>query len=210
LDDPLDMHRRAGELANSIISQITPAQFGLPTPCATWSVRDVIDHIVVGQWRFAGKLGGQQVPDEHDAAGEDPAAGFRASFAALNKVFDEPGFLDRTVQTPFGEGPAAQFIGIRTAELTLHAWDLAAATGQSRLFDADVVAFASAVMHARPIPRSAGGPFEPEQMLPGGTLTDADVLAAFAGRKVPEPGRAWHLPPETTATPETGVSQPLR
>jgi uncharacterized protein (TIGR03086 family) len=211
MDDPRDMHRRGGDLAAKVISQITRAQLGLPTPCTDWDVKDVIAHIVTGQRRFAAKLSGELEPDEGgDVIGDHPAADFRASLAALNGVFDQPGFLDRTIPTPFGEGPAAQFISIRTAELTLHAWDLAAATAQSRVFDHEVVAFASAAMHTRPIPRSLTGPFAPEQALRGGILTDADLLAAFAGRKIPEPSQAWHLPEENKATPETGVSEPLR
>jgi uncharacterized protein (TIGR03086 family) len=211
MDDPRDMHRRAGDLAAKVISRISPAQFGLPTPCAEWDVKDVIAHIVSSQRRFAAKLAGEPVPDEGDIVlGDHPAADFRASFAALNSVFDEPGFLDRTIPTPFGEGPAAQFIAIRTAELTLHAWDLAAATGQSRAFDSGLVTVASTVLHAAPIPRSSKGVFGPPQLLPGGIATDADILAAFAGRKVPEPSQAWHLPEETKAAPETGVSAPLR
>jgi hypothetical protein len=65
--------------------------------------------------------------------------------------------------------------------------------------------------HAHPAyPAVVDGPFAPEQALPGGILTDADLLTAFAGRQIPEPSRAWHLPEETKATPETRVSEPLR
>jgi uncharacterized protein (TIGR03086 family) len=204
MDDPRDVYRKAGDVAGKVISQITPEQLSLPTPCAGWNVRDVIEHVVSGQRRSAARLAGEQAPDEdRDVLGDHPAADFRASFAALNGVFGEPGFLERTVPTPLGEAPGAQFVSMRVAELTLHAWDLAVATGQPRLFDPDVVSFASGVMHTLPVPRSAEGPFGPEQVVPAGAVSDADLLAAYTGRTVPDPGRPFRLPEETRGTQAT-------
>lgn len=205
MSDPRDMYRRAGEVIGQVIGKISPSQHGLPTPCTEWDVSAVINHVVNAQIRVAAMLKGQPGPESGDAVlGPDPSAGFRSSFATLSAAFDEPGFLERRVPTPFGEVPGSQLVGLRTAELTLHAWDLAAATGQSRVFDSGLVGFASAVMHAQPIPRSSGAPFGPQQKVPA-IATDADVLAAFAGRIVPEPDRAWRLPEETKATPQAGV-----
>jgi len=207
MDDPRDMYRRAGTLAGQIIGKITPAQRILPTPCTEWDVRAVIDHVVNAQLRVTAMLKDRPGPERGDAiVGPDPVADFRSSFAQLSAVFDEPGFLERTVPTPFGDAPGAQLVALRTAELTLHAWDLAAATGQSRVFDSGLVAFASAVMHAQPIPRKTGAPFGPEQTVPA-IATNADLLAAFTGRTVPEPDRAWQLPEVTKATPQTGVQE---
>jgi uncharacterized protein (TIGR03086 family) len=207
MSDPRDMYRRVGELAGQIIGKITPAQHRLPTPCTEWDVGTVINHIVNAQLRVAAMLSGQPGPESGDAVlGPDPSADFRSSFAVLSAVFDEPGFLERRVPTPFGDAPGAQLVALRVAELTLHAWDLAAATGQSRAFDSGLVAFASAVMHAQPIPRASGAPFGPQQTVPA-IATDADLLAAFAGRTVPEPDRAWQLPEATKATPEAGVQE---
>jgi mycothiol maleylpyruvate isomerase-like protein len=64
MDDPRDMHRRAGDLAGKVISQITRPQLGLPTPCAKWDVKDLIAHTVTAQRRFAAKLSCELEPDE--------------------------------------------------------------------------------------------------------------------------------------------------
>jgi uncharacterized protein (TIGR03086 family) len=207
VSDPRDMHRLAGELADQIIGKITPAQHRLPTPCTDWNVSTVINHVVNAQLTVAAMLSGTPGPESSDAVlGPDPSADFRSSFAVLSAVFNEPGFLERTVPTTFGDAPGTQLVALRVAELTLHAWDLAAATGQSRIFDTGLVAFASAVMHAQPIPRAPGAPFGPQQTVPA-IATDADVLAAFAGRTVPEPDRAWQLPEATKSNPQTGVHE---
>lgn len=185
MDDPRDLHRRAGEMTGKIVDRIAPVQFSQPTPCSDWDIRALINHLVGGHLRFAALLRGQPGPEwGADVLGEDPAADFRSTFAMLSALFDEDGFLERTVPTPFGEGPGAQLVAIRVTELTVHGWDLAAASGQSRELDRELVAFASAALHSRAIPRAAGGPFAPEQLIPA-LATDADLLAAFAGRTMP-------------------------
>ena len=72
---------------------------------------------------------------------------------------------------------------MRITELTIHAWDIAAATGQPRDLDPELVGFADGFLRSRPIPRDVNGPFAPEQPAPAGA-GDADRLAAFAGRPV--------------------------
>jgi uncharacterized protein (TIGR03086 family) len=208
MDDPRHLHRQAGKMTGQLISQISPAQLGLATPCSEWDVRALINHIVNGQLRFTALLTGQPGPERgEDVLGDDPAASFRSSFAGLADLFDEDGFLDRTVATPLGAGPGAQLVAMRVTELTLHSWDLAAATGQSRLLDSELVAFARATLNSLPIPRAAGGPFGPEQVVPP-MATDADLLAAFAGRAVPAHPQAWQLPEVTQTTPETTRGTP--
>ncbi len=104
MDDPRPLHRRAGELTGGLIDKITPAQLGLPTPCSQWDVRALINHIVNGQLRFTAVLKSEPGPERgDDVLGADPAADFRSSFAGLSAIFDEDGFLERTVPTPFGE-----------------------------------------------------------------------------------------------------------
>jgi uncharacterized protein (TIGR03086 family) len=139
--------------------------------------------------------------------GEDPAADFRSSFAGLAELFDQNGFLDRAVPTPFGERPGAQLVAMRVTELTLHSWDLAVATGESRMFDPELVAFARATLQSLPIPRGGDGPFGPPQLDSALTL-DADMLAALAGRTVPKPVRAWHIPEVTRTYPDTTRGTP--
>src|SRR6266568_1560755 len=146
MDDPRTLHRRAGQLAGGLIEKITPAQLGLPTPCSQWDVRAVINHLVNANLRVTARLAGESGPERgDDVLGADPAADFRSSFEGLCAAFDEDGFLERTVPTPFG----------------------------------------------------------PEQVVPG-LATDADLLAAYAGRAVPAVKRVWQLPEVTRATPEAG------
>jgi uncharacterized protein (TIGR03086 family) len=185
MDDPRELHRRAGEMAARLIDQTAPDQLGLPTPCSQWDVSALINHLVSANLRVAAMLGGRTGPDRGaDVLGNDPAGRFRSSFADLAAVFDEEGFLDRTVPTMFGESPGRQLVAIRITDLTTHCWDLAVATRQPRDLDPALVAFATTMLRARPLPRGEDAPFGAEQPAPQ-DASAADQLAAFAGRAVP-------------------------
>ena len=51
-----EAHERAFTSTRGIIANITPDQHDLPTPCASWKVRDILNH-VVGADRLAAYLG---------------------------------------------------------------------------------------------------------------------------------------------------------
>jgi uncharacterized protein (TIGR03086 family) len=75
----------------------------------------------------------------------------------------------------------------QTAEIAVHTWDLARATGQSTHLDPEVAERALAFMSSGLTPENRGRAFEAEQPV----ADDAPVyhrLAAFAGRQLDE---AW-------------------
>jgi uncharacterized protein (TIGR03086 family) len=174
-------------VASNVIARVRPDQFEHATPCTEWDVRALINHVVGGNLRFAAMVAGEAGPDGgEDVLGGDPLASFENSFARLCEAFDRPGFLGQAFMTPLGEGPGALLVEMRVVELTIHTWDVAAATGRARDLDPELVGLADSVLRSRPIPRGVGGPFAPEQPSALGA-TDADRLAAFAGRIVPVP-----------------------
>jgi len=188
MEDPRVLHRRAGENAADVIARIPAERLGDPTPCTEWDVRGVINHMVNGNLRFAALIAGEPGPERgEDALGNDPLAAFRGSVGELCAAFDREGVLDQTFPTPFGEAPGTMLVSMRTCEMSIHTWDLAAATGQPRDLDPDLVAFAESMFRARPIPRGGQSPFGPEQPVPDGAPAP-DRLAAYAGRAVPPPG----------------------
>ena len=69
-------------------------------------------------------------PDEDVLGGK--LAGFLHSFGGLCAAFDRAGFLAQVFPTPLGEGPGELLVAMRITELTIHAWDVAAATRQPR------------------------------------------------------------------------------
>jgi len=139
------------------------------TGCPGWSVRDLVDHVTVGNATVTGALDGK-----------GSGTSFRDTVAPLHAAFARPGALEQMVTVPFGTVPAT--------ELLVHGWDLARATGQAAPpFAADLaeqeLAFTVAALADMPPDRS---PFSP----PRPVADDApalDRLAARLGRDVTAP-----------------------
>ena len=104
----------------------------------------------------------------------------------MTAAWEREGALDRTVKSPSGEVPVSWSIGLQIADLVVHAWDLAKATGQSTALDPELgeTALEWGRRNLRPEFRGeegSGKSFGPEVRVPD----DAPLyerLAAFFGR----------------------------
>lgn len=180
--DPLVAHRRAQEAFAGVLAHVGPDQFGAPTPCSEWTIRDLIEHVIggnerVGQWAAA--------PVEPPPRPDDIGAAHRATAAAAQDIFAGPDGMTAMYKLPFGDIPGQVFIGMRTTDVLTHAWDLAAATNQSTDLAPELAAEQLASVRAvvRPEFRGPGRPFGHEQRC-SSERVPADQLAAFLGRKV--------------------------
>jgi uncharacterized protein (TIGR03086 family) len=171
-----------------VLANVTRDQFGQSTPCRSWTVGALVNHIV-GAPRFAttgvstGVAGGS---DEDYTAG-DFLAGYDETVAAALAAFAAPGAMDKTVTLPFGD-VAAPFLCMMVAtDQFTHGWDLARATGQATDLDPDLAAGFLAQARTAVSDQFRGddgaAPFGPEQSAPAGACP-ADQLAAFLGRVV--------------------------
>ena len=178
--DQLAAHQRSQEAFAAVLASVKPDQMDLPSPCTEWTVKGVIDHVVSGnQWV---QERGQRTPV---ALPDDLLSAHAASAAAAQAVFADLDGLTRTFELPFGAIPGSVFIGLRTGDLIIHAWDLAKTTGQSTDLDPDVATHALEFTRGIMAPafRGPGRPFGEEQPCPPGRPV-ADQLAAFSGRPV--------------------------
>jgi uncharacterized protein (TIGR03086 family) len=178
---------RALDFTDQLIAAVHDEQWAGPTPCAGWSVRDLVAHVVAGNSLFAGALRGGQPPAAPQGT-VMPDAGllnaYRDSAAELLGAFREPGALDAMVTVPFGTVPGVVALHLRITELLVHGWDLARATGQSAAVPDDLaeqeLAFSRSKLADIPPGRR---PFGPPQ--PAAALAPAiDQLAALLGRDV--------------------------
>jgi uncharacterized protein (TIGR03086 family) len=183
----VDVLRHTQGIAAGVLANVSADQLDAPTPCASWTVADLIDHMVGAQhWSRCGVQGATV-----DDSGEGSAQGdFNATFAqaaeAAAAAFAEDGALDRTVNPGFGDMPAAALLGLAITDTFTHAWDLAKATGQDTDLDPALAAqlLAASRQAIQPAFRGPeGAPFGPEQTAPEGASA-ADELAAFLGRQV--------------------------
>jgi uncharacterized protein (TIGR03086 family) len=181
---PFAQFDRAAAVADSVISAVKPDQHGDPTPCTDWSVRQLINHLVVGNLTFTSMVTDGPGPDRsQDQLGDDPLGAFRGTVRELRAAFSADGVMDRTYPTPFGQSPGIILVTMRAMEMSVHSWDIAKATGQSTDLDPELADWGlRALRNALPTVRD-GSPFGTEQPAPP-DATAADRLAAYAGRAV--------------------------
>ena len=179
--DPLDQLDQLGPQLAKVVGNITPEQLDNSTPCANFTVRGVLEHMVGGATAFAAGFRGQPAPTGTPTG--DALAAFGPALTNLATAMHEPGALDRTIQAPFGAVPGETFARFVVFDGLVHGWDLAIATGQP--YDppdelvADVQAFAAGAIE----PLRDGDTFAAAVEPPKGS-TPIEQLASLSGRSV--------------------------
>jgi len=172
---------RALDQAGDVLAAVHADQLARSTPCDDWNVAQLIGHIVDAPVRFLDMARGEE-PDW--SAGPRPVAG--------NWVADFRTNADNLIHHWHQAGAAADVgqIDWEIAEIAVHTWDVAQATGQSPSLLPEVAERGLAFMSAMLTPGNRGQAFAPAVRVPD----DAPVynrLAAFAGRAV---GRGTQAP----------------
>jgi uncharacterized protein (TIGR03086 family) len=189
----VDRLERAFAGTRDILASAGPDDYGNATPCASWTVRDVANHVVEGANWFGLCVTGRAAPDPDPTHGVDFAAGdilasYDEGVAGTLSAFGSPGALEDLITLPFGELPGAVFLTIATDDVFVHGWDLARATGQDVPFDQAMAAellaeVESIVSEDFRGPDGSGAPFGPAVEAPEGS-SPVERLASFLGRTV--------------------------
>jgi len=168
------------------IATVRPEHMDRPTPCAAWTTRDLLNHIIGGATMFADAFGGAPVLDISgrlpDVVGDDPNGAFGAAAARFGAALEQPGVADRVLDLPFGPMTVGTFLRFVAFDLTVHTWDVASVTGASVDLPDDMVrdidAFAHLVLESVPRTELLCGP--PAQAPAG--ATPLERLVAYSGR----------------------------
>ena len=173
-----------------LVAAVTGEQWSHPTPCADWTVRQLVNHVVGGNRLFTRVLRGAALPPmqdlgrraQEDQLGEDPAAAYRTTADELVQALGKPGVLAGTFTVPAGTLPAPAIVHLRTVEILVHGWDLARATGQAIPF-ADELAVGELAFSSDLLGRIPDGrrPFAPTRAVDG-EAPAIDRLVALLGR----------------------------
>ena len=184
--DNLALLRRAIDQMSRVLGRIRPDQAGLPTPCADWDVREVARHVIKKDLpNFTSVARGETVDWQVAPAelGDDWVAEFEAGAATLIELWEAVP-PDRMVELPNGqEAPVRTRADQQIAELCVHAWDLARATGQDSDLDPEPAEYGLAWSRRllRTEARGPGKAFGPEVQVPSFAPV-YDRLAGWFGR----------------------------
>ena len=185
--EPINLFLRAIDQTGRIVAGVKPDQLGLPTPCAEWDVRALLNHTIGAAQMFSDAAQGKAFEGARfatDLVGDDPAAAYDQAAGQLRGAVGKPGVLDQMWTMPFGTVPGAIAVAIATVEAEQHGWDVAKATAQLVDFDPELAE--AALANARMMPPDQArqpGVFGPEVSCSADAAVH-DRLAAFLGRQL--------------------------
>jgi uncharacterized protein (TIGR03086 family) len=181
---PVEDLARACNAVGDLIADIRRDQWTAPTPCTEWNVRDVVNHLVVGNLVFACLVDAGPMPERGaDHLGNDPVGAYSASAALLQGAFARPGVLERSYTGPLGSATGAERLQIRLYDLLAHGWDLMQATGIRAQMPEELAEQALAFVRNQLGTQPRTGRFAEPQPVDG-TAPAIDRLAAFLGRRI--------------------------
>jgi len=183
-----DVLERACRSTAAVLELVSSADFDRPTPCASWNVGDIVNHVVGGAGYFAELAEKGEVTDrgeDPDCAATDFTAAFRREAERLVAAYRAPEAMTKPMKLPFGELPGSVCIWIAAGDIFTHGWDLAKATGQPTDLEPEVAA--RLLVQLEPmLPDEMRGPDGEAAFGPRVEIADsapaADRLAAFEGR----------------------------
>ena len=183
--DLIDLHSRTVQNWQRTLEGVGADQWDQPTPCTDWDVRALVNHVVGEDLWTQPLMSGKTIAEvgdqfDGDLLGNDPvsrgsAAGTEATEAAA-KHLPEGGM----VNVSWGQIPAEEYVWQLTSDHLIHAWGLAAATGQSRDLDPELVAAVAQWFAPNEDMVRAAGVIKERQDLSGDPQTD--LLAGYGRR----------------------------
>lgn len=143
--DAITLFHRSAAAFVARVEVVRPDQWGDPTPCEEWTVRDLVNHVTYENAWTVPLLDGLTVAEvgtklDGDLLGDDPIKAAAGAAAAAIDAFDASIGAGTMVDTSHGPMPAEEYARQMAAENLIHGWDLAAATEGDVSLDADLVA----------------------------------------------------------------------
>ncbi|MFE5700853.1 TIGR03086 family metal-binding protein [Rhodococcus koreensis] len=188
---------RAVETSVEIVSHVTSRDLQRATPCAQWTLGELLAHMTVQHLGFAAAAAGDG-PDLsrwRPQASSNPVADYRAAADTVVEAFARDGVGERqfwlpeiSTECPF---PAATAVGFHFLDYAVHSWDVARALELD--FAPETGMVAAVLPIARRVPDGADRLREGAAFAPGLT---AGADSADFGAVLSLLGRSPHWHPE--------------
>jgi uncharacterized protein (TIGR03086 family) len=157
------------------------------TPCASFTVSGVLDHMTGLASAYAPAFrgdpspgdGGRSAADDHDLPTR-----FQLAMDDLLDAVQSPGALQRTIDTPFGPMPGSMFARLVAFDGLIHGWDLATSTQQTWDPPDDLVAEVDAFARQTIAPEMRDGDTFAQETHAPPDATRLLGLVAFSGRTI--------------------------
>ena len=187
LDDPLAQLQHSLNQAGDLIDGVAGDQLHGSTPCADFDVALLLRHMLGVAVRIGGIGRGEQqtvgAPEVTAAPGFNWSAAFNRARQEARDAWSDAGILDRDLVLAFGTFPGRFVARMYALEMVIHAWDLAAATGQLDRLDPELAETSLPAAHEMITPelRDPKTSFAAEVAV-AADAAPYDRLAGFLGR----------------------------
>ena len=119
-----------------LVAGLTSAELDAPSPCAGWDVRATLNHLLGATWMFTLVNQGQTADeDAGDVIGDDASLAVTAAAKENLVSWRQPGAFEGDRSYVFGTFPASGAAMLNLAEVVVHNWDVAKATGRELVID---------------------------------------------------------------------------
>ena len=140
--DWLRLHQLAAAEFDYRVRQILPEYWEASTPCDEWDVYELVNHNVVENLWVPVVLAGHPLEQvgglDGNVLGADPELVWEESWRDAVAAFGEAD-LEATVRLAAGQSTVLEYLRQRTADLAVHAWDLAEGIGVDPRLDEELV-----------------------------------------------------------------------
>jgi uncharacterized protein (TIGR03086 family) len=138
------LHERTIGEWTRMVEGLDASQWGRATPCADWTVRDLVNHVVGEELWTVPLVNGATIEEvgdrfDGDVLGDDPVARARAAAQEAAAAVNERAPAGGTVHLSYGEEQLEEYVRQLANDHLVHAWDLAMATGQDTTLDPQLV-----------------------------------------------------------------------
>lgn len=180
--------KSAAAVARPVVEGVTEARFGDPTPCAEYDVKELLNHLflVVTNFQALAKGGTADFSTTPDRLTGDWRGEFGAETERLVEAWSAPEALEG-VSAGMGL-PQPVVAKMILLDLTIHAWDLARATGRDFTPDPRAVSVLLGFLGDMAPMARANGVFG-EEVEVGDDATDFERLLGGSGRDPQWKGR---------------------
>jgi uncharacterized protein (TIGR03086 family) len=178
LDERAAVHLRCCARFSEAVTAVDD-RWGEPTPCAGWSTRDVLEHVI----GFHDVLLLRPLDAKPHRPEDDPEERWAVTVDALDALYERPHLFAAPIEVPpRGDTPpttieAARLVPVLSQDVLVHAWDLARAVGADDRLDPELCTEFLARLPTDVDALAATGMFAPPVAVPDGADPQTRLLA---------------------------------
>jgi uncharacterized protein (TIGR03086 family) len=186
-DDLPEVHARALDSCRRAVAGVGDDQWDQQSDCEDWTVRELVNHIVTGNYWAAELAAGLSIEDvgdrlDGDVLGTDPLRAYDDSSMVAAAAFRAPGAMEAPCAVSYGPVPGEVYCGHRFLDVLIHGWDVASSTGQDTTLEPELVEACFEVIEPQMEMLRGSGMFGTPAEVPEGASRQTQLLAVLGRR----------------------------